>query len=73
LDSVLLGSSEAGNLTSFNTENASHLLVFEFDKRLSRAEEYLTVRQANEEKASFRIQTMLKDVLLSSCGNSTVE
>lgn len=54
-DSVLLGRPEAGNLTSLSFENASDLLVFEFDKWPSRAEEYRTARQVDEEKASVRI------------------
>lgn len=53
--SVLLGRPEAGNLTSLGFENASDLLVFEFDKWPSGAEEYLTARPVDEEKASFRI------------------
>lgn len=56
-DSALLGGAEAGNLASFLVENASHWLVFGCDNRPARAEEQLTARQGNEEKASSRIQT----------------
>lgn len=72
-DLVLLSKPEAGNLTSLDFENASHLLIIEFDKWPSRPQECLTARQVNEEKASFSIQTMLKYVLLSPYGNSTVK
>lgn len=51
----MLNRHEDGDLTSLDFENASHLLDFEFDKWPSRAEEYLTVRQVNEEKASFGV------------------